>query len=68
MLRADPRETLSADRAQETANLCVKRRFMRPGNGVWDEAAKEGNLDKEALWELREGHDSEKAGKPLGSN
>lgn len=41
---------------------------MRPGNGVWDEAAKEGNLDKEALWELREGHDSEKAGKPLGSN
>lgn len=46
----------------------MKRRFMRPGNGVWDEAAKEGNLDKEALWELREGHDSEKAGKPLGSN
>lgn len=26
---------------------------MRPGNGVWEEASKEGNLDKEVLWELR---------------
>lgn len=39
---------------------------MGPGNGVWEKAAKEGNLDKEVLWELREGNDSEKVGKTIG--